>query len=1080
VDRQKLFISYSRKDIQSVERIHLELENAGFDVWRDTTDIEPAMNWSREAAYHIATSDIFILLWSRSAACSPIVKHEWLTARALEKGIIPCFLEPLNDLPIEARLPQPLENINGIDFSDFEKGIKVLIQKLKNPLSIDTRYDYTQLPPHSFIPFRPNPNFVGRQRDLLELYLSVIGGLNVIGINQTVSLFGLGGIGKTQLAVEFAYRFAFAFSEGIWWLNAARDWRSEFISLAHKLRLSADDPLNRDSDRVLLHRLQGFFSEHKSGLLLMDNVADPSNLDNEVSEGFVPTALGCTLLFTSKSQRLPMGARPLEVKVLDDVTSFQLLTRDNPPTSREEEGYAKEICRILGYLPLALELAGTYLKKRKGIVTYQTYIQNIQQRRLQILEQIKQGIRLATHDPSLLATFESQYQLVVNKDAQHLFKLAGQFPEAEMIPTARLGLLAGIIDHPESLRTPLHDAFNELIEASLVEKLQDNRIRMHPIVWEFAKGITLGEERTKLLTDAVACLHSTYDDPIRLGQEYVNRGIDSVIDDVKVGINWSDSRASCWGDLTELQRLFEHQCHNLRIEAISKVGGTQTQAHLFQQLHFGAYNLGMTRVAQKFLEALKANEATFFRAYGEPVFIDSAQVRIFTGHLSPIRAVSMSSDGKQVISGSTDKTLILWDVESGQPIRIFKGHSDSVWAVSLSGDGKRAISGSKDKTLILWDVESGQPIRTFKGHSNEVRAVCMSSDGRRAISGSTDGKLILWDVESGKLIRSFTKEHSGVIRAVSMSYDGKRVVSGSDDRTLSLWDVESGQPIRTFKGHLGPVRTISLSGDGKRAISGSSDSTLILWDVESGKPIRTFVGTSAAILAVSLTIDGKRAISASANNLILWDVESGKNIRTFAEQYGVIKAVRLSSDGKLAIIITAERTLVMLNLESGEQVQQFKIPSYNINTISFSNDGKRVITASGNKLILWDVESGKSIHTFVGHSGSICAVSLYNDDKYAISASDDNILFIWDVDSGKPIRTIKGHSSITKIIRPGRNGRHALSVSVGKTIVLWNLESGEVIRCLYVDGSITSLSWLGDKVIFGDGIGRVRFMQVLG
>lgn len=352
MDRQKLFISYSRKDTQSAERIHLELEKAGFDVWRDTTDIEPAMNWSTEAAHHIAASDIIIVLWSRSAACSLIVKHEWLTARALEKRIIPCFLEPLNDIPIEARLPEPIENINGIAFDSLNQGTTVLIHRLEKPATIDKKYDYTQLPPRSFIPFRPNPNFVGRQRELLELYLSVIGGLNVAGINQAVGLFGLGGIGKTQLAVEFAYRFAFAFPDGMWWVNAARDWKSEFVALANRLGLSRDSTVE-DTDRISLGNLQGFMSEYRSALLVMDNVPDPSNLDDEVSEGFVPAALGCTLLSTSKSQRLPMGASPLEVKVLDDMASFQLLTRDNHPTSKEEESYAKEICRTLGYLPLA-------------------------------------------------------------------------------------------------------------------------------------------------------------------------------------------------------------------------------------------------------------------------------------------------------------------------------------------------------------------------------------------------------------------------------------------------------------------------------------------------------------------------------------------------------------------------------------------------------------------------------------------------------------------------------------------------------------------------------------------------------
>jgi len=223
----KLFISYSRKDIKAAAKIEQKLQEHGFGTWRDVSDIDPGVNWSSESANSLASTDHIVLLWSEHAATSRTVKNEWLTARALEKGIIPCFLEPLEKLPDAFKLPQVLEHINGIAFTDFETGINSLIKILKDPESIDRTYDYTKLPPHAFIPFRPNPNFVGRHTELLDLYLSLIGELNVVAINQVVNVFGLGGIGKTQLAVEFAYRFAFAFPEGVLWLNAARDWQAE-------------------------------------------------------------------------------------------------------------------------------------------------------------------------------------------------------------------------------------------------------------------------------------------------------------------------------------------------------------------------------------------------------------------------------------------------------------------------------------------------------------------------------------------------------------------------------------------------------------------------------------------------------------------------------------------------------------------------------------------------------------------------------------------------------------------------------------------------------------------------------------
>jgi WD40 repeat protein len=876
LEEVKLFISYSRKDIKAAEKIEQKLHDNRFNVWRDVSDIDPGVNWSRESAKSLASRDIMVLLWSKNAATSRTVKHEWLTARALEKGIIPCFLEPLENLSEDLKLPHALEHINGISFSDFKTGIDMLITTLSNPNpeSIDRTYDYTKLPPHAFIPFRPNPNFVGRHTELLELYLSLIGELSVVAINQVVSVFGLGGIGKTQLAVEFAYRFAFAFPEGVLWLNAARDWQAEFAGAARKLELTVDDPTSSDADTRLFHKLQGYISEHNSMLVVMDNVADPSKLDDEVLPGFVPTALGCDLMVTSRSQALPVNAKALEVKVLSADAAFELLTKGNPPAS-EEEVSAKRICATLGNLPLAVELAGAYLHEKRGTITYAVYLKNLEARRLQILEEKRKGIKPAVHEPSILATFESQYELLEDENAKYLFKLAGQFPEAAMIPVARLGLLAGIENLPETLDTPLDDAFKFLVRICLVEQLQNYQIRLHPLVCEFAESLIAKEKRVAVLNRAAINLHNAYNDILRLEREYIERGIDSVIDDIQVGIEWCTSGTRYREELIQLQRVLDRERHNLRIDGYVEIPPHHQDRLFLQQLHYRARIMGMDGLAESFCAALGTKNTPFFKIYGGEYFEDPAWIRTFKGHSGEVTAVCMSSDGRNALSGSGDWTLILWDVKSGNALRTFEGHSGEVTAVCMSSDGRNALSGSEDKTLILWDVKSGNALRTYKGHSDYAWAVSMSSDGRNALSGSSDMTLILWDVKSGNALRTF-KGHSEWVRAVCMSSDGKYALSGSGDKTLILWDVKSGNALRTFEGHSGWVRAVSMSSDGRKALSGSEDETLTLWDVKSGNALRTFRGHSWEVTAVCMSSDGRNALSGSGDKtLILWDVKSG-------------------------------------------------------------------------------------------------------------------------------------------------------------------------------------------------------------
>jgi len=132
-------------------------------------------------------------------------------------------------------------------------------------------------------------------------------------------------------------------------------------------------------------------------------------------------------------------------------------------------------------------------------------------------------------------------------------------------------------------------------------------------------------------------------------------------------------------------------------------------------------------------------------------------------------------------------------------LRIFKGHSDLVLSVAFSSDGKYILSGSDDKTLKLWDIETGREIRTFKGHLNYVRAVAFDPDGKYAISGSFDDTVRLWNVSTGREIRTF-RGHSRWVTSVTFSPDGKFIISGSLDNTARLWDVESGLEIAQLIG----------------------------------------------------------------------------------------------------------------------------------------------------------------------------------------------------------------------------------------------------------------------------------------
>jgi len=158
-----------------------------------------------------------------------------------------------------------------------------------------------------------------------------------------------------------------------------------------------------------------------------------------------------------------------------------------------------------------------------------------------------------------------------------------------------------------------------------------------------------------------------------------------------------------------------------------------------------------------------------------------------TGHDSYVTSVAFSPDGQRIVSGSADKTVKIWDANSGEELQTLTGHDDDGWSVAFSPDGQRLVSGSADYSAKIWDANTGEKLRTLTGHAGVVTSVVFSPDGQRIVSGSADKTVKIWIANSGKELHTLTG-HDDEVRSVSFSPDGQRIVSGSDDKTVMIWD----------------------------------------------------------------------------------------------------------------------------------------------------------------------------------------------------------------------------------------------------------------------------------------------------
>ena len=419
------------------------------------------------------------------------------------------------------------------------------------------------------------------------------------------------------------------------------------------------------------------------------------------------------------------------------------------------------------------------------------------------------------------------------------------------------------------------------------------------------------------------------------------------------------------------------------------------------------------------------------------------------GHDDTVRSISISPDGKTLASGSSDKTIKLWDVETGREIRTLPGHDDWVRSISFSPDGQTLASGSSDKTIKLWDVETGAEIRTLPGHDRQVLSVSFSPDGQTLASGSSDNTIKLWDVETGAEIRTL-EGHDEEVNSVSFSPDGQTLASGSYDKTIKLWDVETGAEIRTLEGHDEEVNSVSFSPDGQTLASGSLDKTIKLWDVETGAEIRSLSGHDEEVNSVSFSPDGQTLASGSYDRTIkLWDVETGAEIRTLPGHDRQVLSVSFSPDGQTLASGSYDRTIKLWDVETGAEIRTLPGHDYSVISVSFSPDGQTLASGSYDRTIkLWDVETGAEIRTLPGHDRQVLSVSFSPDGQTLASGSADRTIKLWDVETGAEIRSLSGHDEEVNSVSFSPDGQTLASGSADNTIKLWDVETGAEIRTL--------------------------------
>lgn len=451
----------------------------------------------------------------------------------------------------------------------------------------------------------------------------------------------------------------------------------------------------------------------------------------------------------------------------------------------------------------------------------------------------------------------------------------------------------------------------------------------------------------------------------------------------------------------------------------------------------------------------------------------------------PVSALEVSTDGLQALAGGTMGTLQLVDLVRGTSRELPVEGRSFVWSLCFSADGRRALSGHSD-SIRLWDLEAGRCLRIIQGSFSGVESLAMSADGRHALSGGDDASLRFWDVATGRCLRTF-RSHRGTVSAVWLSPDARYGVSAGQDNTLRLWDLPGAYTAPSQLSRPRPPADLNRLGAQVDALVADAREALATGDVGEAlhrlaqarrtpgherapqllaewrqlEPHTTRVGLRSAWLSRELTghtayvtsldvsADGRIAASGSADSTIrLWDVESGDCLGVLKGHDHRVEEVSLSADGRRLLSIGGDSTTRLWRVDTGECLRVLDREAYGASARFSTDASQALIGGQGRKLRLWDLDHDRHVRTLEGFELSVNAVWTDADGRFAATGGDEKAVRLWDLDSGRCVRTMTGHTGAVRSVWLSPDGRFALSSGDHEenAIRLWDTATGTCLR----------------------------------
>ena len=452
-------------------------------------------------------------------------------------------------------------------------------------------------------------------------------------------------------------------------------------------------------------------------------------------------------------------------------------------------------------------------------------------------------------------------------------------------------------------------------------------------------------------------------------------------------------------------------------------------------------------------------------------------VGIEDGH----HALALSPDGRTLAVG-IDRGIQLVDARSGTVRATIRGLAATATWLLFSPDGRTVVSTSRDGTATLWDPRSATRRETLRGHSAAVQQPVFSPDGDTLYTVGHDGTAIAWDIAGGTgLERRFTFTHDRNpdpfydVHPGRFSPDGRLIALGLKRRGITLRDTTTLRPTGpTLAGTGGEVKDIAFAPDGRTLAAVTANGRASLWDVESLSRLRPpFRVADDAAHRVSMSADGSLLATAGSDGVKLWDARTGAGLGRVGATRSVGQITGPPSAGDVAF--SPDGSLVAFVYELGGVAEVWDVrrrtrvitlrptfAAFGGYAVAFSPDGRTLATGGiQTDVHVWDVGTGRLLRELEQGSAGVGSLDFSPDGRTLAVSGFEPVASLWDVTTGARIGPRLSAGDRRTHVDLSADGRRLLLTHGNGSAALWDVDPASWLRraCALANRTLTREEW---------------------